>query len=623
MSLRSVASAARLAQGGIRRVARAGRTAPTPALISIDVFGTLLQRRLDENAAWRAGAYRVVQVARAAGGAPPSDPQAFRRRVEAKLAREAVREGRDPEFSHAAVLEMMLADAGIAKAAPLAEALAAWELRQEMEFTAPVPEIVDWVAQQAGLGRRVIAVSDTRYGGESLSALLEHHGVHGLSAVYASADHAASKFSGRLFDCVCAAESVAPDKVWHAGDSMTADILSASQRGLWVRRIRPPAAPAAAAPLPAAPSPEPSGSQQFLVGYRVIGPILTAFCRLVLAQAQADGVDHLAFVARDGDLPLRICRLLLEGSSDAEPLRLSYLHLSRRAAKGALEEGGPAVERLRRHLEQSGVFNLQTALVDVGWAGSTHKLIAAAGQGKPLPRAYYLGFYNEAGPLDPDPRVVGLLCDQRRGCGPLEVAAWHAAFLIEAVCRAQHGTVIGFEDSQDGTVTPIHATTGDARAGELISETAQGEIRAGVLAYARWLAHVCGRAPPDPLRVRRAAQRRLFALAIIPRPEECDVGHDLVHTEAEGTAGAKSLAPPLGGGLKGWTAGIRSPWKGAFFRENGGFVVAALYCLAELTLGVLPPGTKLKLRTLIFRTGAEVPESRPEMVSKLGGRPEA
>jgi hypothetical protein len=161
--------------------------------------------------------------------------------------------------------------------------------------------------------------------------------------------------------------------------------------------------------------------------------------------------------------------------------------------------------------------------------------------------------------------------------------------------------VIGFEEQADGTVVPVHAQSGPTRDAERHSANVCRGVREGVLAYARWFAAEAACAPPFEKETRRAAQRRLLRLAFFPRPEERALGRSLVHTEPTSDNWFAPLIMSASGGVTGWLKGMRSPWKGGYFRETGGLALAALYCLAEGAFIQLPPGSKHKLRSYLLK----------------------
>jgi FMN phosphatase YigB (HAD superfamily) len=240
MLFRSVSSAFRLGRGCLRLPSSLirGRSISRWELITVDVFATLLHRLGDHDTAWRDGAVHAVEVARSRGLFVQREPFALRRGIERRLSRELLMKGKDPEFSNQDTYEHMLRELGAGDSAKAeAEELAAWELQREIVHTRPVKSMAASVRLWADTNKRVVAVSDTRYTARELAVLLSRHDILGLSAIYASADYAASKFSGRLFDVVTKSEIVDPQQILHVGDDLYADALSAAERGFAVRWV--------------------------------------------------------------------------------------------------------------------------------------------------------------------------------------------------------------------------------------------------------------------------------------------------------------------------------------------------------------------------------------------------
>jgi hypothetical protein len=89
-SFRSIRSGARLLSGSLKLpFLRTGNSANT-ALVSVDIFGTLVARSGDDDAAWRVGAVECVAVGAARGLPPNPDPVRLRREVERELSQERV-----------------------------------------------------------------------------------------------------------------------------------------------------------------------------------------------------------------------------------------------------------------------------------------------------------------------------------------------------------------------------------------------------------------------------------------------------------------------------------------------------------------------------------------------------
>jgi hypothetical protein len=256
---------------------------------------------------------------------------------------------------------------------------------------------------------------------------------------------------------------------------------------------------------------------------------------------------------------------------------------------------------------QEKILSADTALVDIGWRGSIHQMVEQIGAARnfPAPAAYYMGFWgNESFHLD-QRNSHGLICDQRRSRSLLEGSAYHNVFLLESICRADHGMVTGFYRDNDTVVRPIQMTDGFAREAELSSEAYKLKVQDGVLAYTKWFVKNVPFCVPNVEGIRKEAQRKLFKLAFFPTSEQQSLGRAFVHSEPTDDHRAPPLILEAGKGLKGWFAGIRSPWKGGYFRANGGLAVAGAYCLAEGVLSYLTLEQKLRLRRWLFGKHAQ------------------
>lgn len=219
---------------------------PQPAkearIISCDVFDTLLHRdhrsetRRFQDIASLASARLVVarQVLR-----EPATIFAVRREVqrEAYRALALTRPSGDVRFADMvdAMARMLALDEDGARI--LHEAELAVELRQ----LHPNRQLLDWLAGQAALGVRIIAISDTYHPAGTIGALLEALAPgHPVATVYTSADLDATKRSGALFPLVLQAEQARPADVLHLGDDPTADVAMPRAAGLPTRRLTRP-----------------------------------------------------------------------------------------------------------------------------------------------------------------------------------------------------------------------------------------------------------------------------------------------------------------------------------------------------------------------------------------------
>lgn len=254
-----------------------------------------------------------------------------------------------------------------------------------------------------------------------------------------------------------------------------------------------------------------------------------------------------------------------------------------------------------------------TLLVDIGWRGTILTNLRSACSDQTdfhLPAGAFLGLWSEHSPPTELPmEAIGLLADMRRSRNIFESAAWFAAFLLEAVCRADEGTTLTYE-SRGGRIVPIMASDSASRRAERQATPVVKEIRRGVMDYiethgsdARWSGE------SDEL-LRRRARRSLLRLACFPTAAEVAVGTLLVHTEGQAPDWwAYLIYPRKTVSPRTWLAGLASPWRTGYIRHTGGPVLATAHLLLESALLVIPAEFRLSLARLARRVagGADRP----------------
>lgn len=206
----------------------------TTTTISCDVFDTLLLRDdRAESSRFRTIAELVSQRLSGEHGIAINPRLVWRTRIrvqqQAYRAVELANPKGDVRFTDlVAVTATMLGLEG-RRAAILREAEIAVERRQ----LRPNQPFLAWLAEQARMGRRVIAASDTYHEGATIAHLLDTLAPeHPVATIYTSADFNATKRSGALFPALLRAEGVRADQVLHVGDDALADVEMASAAGL-------------------------------------------------------------------------------------------------------------------------------------------------------------------------------------------------------------------------------------------------------------------------------------------------------------------------------------------------------------------------------------------------------
>lgn len=400
---------------------------------------------------------------------------------------------------------------------------------------------------------------------------------------------------------------------------------------------------------------------RYALGHDVLGPVFAAFARLLLEQAKRDGVTRLAFIARDGHLLREVTAALDVPDTPA----LDYVHFSRISTSLAgdmlsieevasiragaltitdllayyaldaasfdlakhgshrgssidecrlflndpsfLQQVRDARESQRRllgdYLQQQRLDDPRTALVDLGWRGSIQHALHQAFPETAALHCYNLAYWHDLGcrPF-PEGVMTGILSDCRRARTVVEGAAYYVSILLEAVCRAPHGTVIGYRRDDDGIVAPVLAGDSLQRQTERAGEEWREPIRRGILDYvakhAEEYRDVRGT-------MRRAAQRRLFRLAFFPTRSELDAVSGLAHTEGHATDWSRPLIDddrpsPLFSPRR-WLGGLTSPWRSGYVMATGGMPLASLFVVMESLL-VAFPALRRRLRRAALAT---------------------
>jgi hypothetical protein len=260
---------------------------------------------------------------------------------------------------------------------------------------------------------------------------------------------------------------------------------------------------------------------------------------------------------------------------------------------------------LIEYLTNAKLFARDTALVDIGWRGTIHNIIGSLSQdiGKNVPEAFYFGFWDDGRSAYLD-RSTGLLADSRRGKNPYEGAAFQLLSLLEACFQADHGMVTALVRDKDDIISPLCVQDGAAREAELLGSAVRQRVQRGVLEYAAWYAESFPIGPRDEKQIRRQAQRRLLRLAYFPDKLFRAVGREMAHIEPTDDKAATPLILSRGKGLRGWFAGLRSPWKGGYFMQTGGYLAAMAYFIFATGFAYLSEAQKFAIRRFLFGKNA-------------------
>lgn len=245
-----------------------------------------------------------------------------------------------------------------------------WEVR----CCTPNPYMRRVVRELLAEGKKVFAVSDMYLGEARIRRLLEGCGYTGLAGCLVSGDEGASKWEGGLYRVL--RERLGPEaSALHVGDNPRADVRQAARAG-FSARLYPNVHQTGGRYRTRDMSPFVGSLYRGLVDIRLHsglavysrayeygfvygGLFAVGYCRFIHAYAEAQGVDRLLFLSRDGAALLRAYRLLYPEEGE----RAVYAYWSRLAAV-KVTAGAFKAEYIRRFLDHKagGGFSLRRVL---------------------------------------------------------------------------------------------------------------------------------------------------------------------------------------------------------------------------------------------------------------------
>lgn len=310
-----------------------------PTVHSFDVFDTVLTRTVGDPLA----VLRLLgERARDVLGDPDLDPHAFaatRLRVEREL-----NAWSDSHVPLASIHAEMARRCGWSAQEAARLALAEQEL--ERELVVAVPGAGDRLAELRRTGSRVVFVSDTPHSEDFVAELLDRCGVRDPDdRVFTSSARGVSKSRGGLFRLVRAELGI--DDVVHHGDDVHADVARARWER-WPARWQTAARPTRYERALVDADLELAGWGSVLAGVGrlarlraveagtspavasvatgAMAPLLVGYVDWCLRRARELGLRRLYFVARDGEVMLRVARAMAPAHDSVE---LRYLWGSR------------------------------------------------------------------------------------------------------------------------------------------------------------------------------------------------------------------------------------------------------------------------------------------------------
>ena len=233
------------------------------------------------------------------------------------------------------------------------ELLAAEEVA-ERELCVPIPGAAQWLDGLRNAGKQVVFVSDMHLGADVIGQLLRQHGLlDARDELVVSSEWGVTKRSGLLLPAVVEKFGLTPNEVVHVGNDVITDGLMPRRAGLGVMpapvanatRFEAIAArhrfetggfsavvggAAKQARLVESRRAEVSADLDLInIGAGVGGTVGVSFLVWMFERAKRLGLERLYFVARDGEILLRMAQAL--PASYREGIELRYLHANRRS----------------------------------------------------------------------------------------------------------------------------------------------------------------------------------------------------------------------------------------------------------------------------------------------------
>ncbi len=322
---------------------------PVLRVVVFDIFDTLLTRPLlnPEN-------IKNI-VAQRAGGEAGKLYLELRAVAETQARQKAGRDiGLDAIFAELATLSGLSSE--------VINQLRSLEETIELEIVTPRSEVITLLYLAITLGKRVILASDMYLPKPVIEKMLKHHGISGWHAFYLSSDTGFRKDTGDFYRQLLIQENVSPSEIMVIGDNEHSDLQIPDIIGMKLLHVMRPVELARAIPRFGAiientlycgdlnrqltlgtlvqanfrplffPHFDPSDlvpATPWTTGFTIAGPLVLSFVQWLAAKAAADSIQHLYFLAREG----QILKLVYDQwvSNDANAIPSDYLVLSRRA----------------------------------------------------------------------------------------------------------------------------------------------------------------------------------------------------------------------------------------------------------------------------------------------------
>jgi predicted HAD superfamily hydrolase len=328
---------------GVSRAARQDRMAAHRHVISFDVFDTLITRRwLQPRDLFIEVGRRLVQCGLIAERM--ENWAGARVQVEAELRSAPAEEVTLDEIYQCLGERMSWNREQLVRAQEV-------ELRCELEAVRPIAANVTCYNSLRAAGAEVILVSDTYFDKPSITRMLGKCGIDvEPEQLFISSEVRATKHTGRLFEHV-ARSLREPAAITHIGDNLRSDVYVAAAKGItplhfansrasryedafyrvtgYPLSMRSALAGSVRATRLRCQSADEHLKTVWDTAAAVGAPMLFGFVLWTLCKAKRLGISHLYFVARDGQILLRIAKAIVDRMGWS--IQCSYLYGSRQA----------------------------------------------------------------------------------------------------------------------------------------------------------------------------------------------------------------------------------------------------------------------------------------------------
>jgi predicted HAD superfamily hydrolase len=227
------------------------------------------------------------------------------------------------------------------------------ELERELQAIRPIQHTIDTIRRVKSQEASCIYITDTYFNIDFLQQLLIRGGAPtDQMKIFSSSQFQATKRTGNLFERVLESEAIPAKRLWHLGDNKVSDVHSARDKTInaqlftlqtptrYERQLsrgssdcRPLVCSAVAGASRATRLERsiPNLHEQVVwdIGANVAGPLLTAYVLWILIRANALGLKRLCFLARDGQILVRIAKTLVQWLGF--DIQVQYLFASRQS----------------------------------------------------------------------------------------------------------------------------------------------------------------------------------------------------------------------------------------------------------------------------------------------------